>query len=73
MACLEADLVLARDPGLLRDADPAPFRDPDLRLHDVEPGHLLGYRVLHWMRVHLDEVEGVRVRVEEELHGAGAT
>ena len=49
--------------------------DPDLRLHEVDVGDLLGHRVLDLdPRVHLDEhvLAGARARgVEQELDGAG--
>ena len=45
-------------------------RDPDLRLHQVDVGDLLGHGVLDLdAGVHLDE-DVVPVRVEQELHGA---
>ncbi len=45
-------------------------RDPDLRLHQVDVGDLLGHGVLDLdAGVHLDE-DVVPVRVQQELHGA---
>ncbi len=47
--------------------------DVDLRLHDVDARDLLGDGVLDLdARVHLDEVEGARVGIHQELDGAGA-
>jgi hypothetical protein len=46
---------------------------PDLGLHDVDAGDLLGHRVLDLdARIDLDEVEAVRIQVVEELDGPGA-
>ena len=70
---VEAHRVLGRDAGLGERADTAALGDPDLRLHDVEAGHDLGHRVLDLdARVDLDEVEGARVGIHQELDRAGA-
>jgi hypothetical protein len=51
----------------------APSSDVDLRLDDVDAGHLLGDGVLDLdARVHLDEVELARVHIHQELDRAGA-
>src|SRR5215831_18372571 len=47
------------------------FRHRDLLGDQVQPGHRLGDRVLHLdTRVHLQEVEGAAIGVDEELDGA---
>ena len=54
-------------------ADALPLDDVDLRLDDVDAGHLLGDGVLDLdARVDLDEVELSGRRVLQELHRAGA-
>ncbi len=79
--------VLGRDPALDRVAGERHRRlrgragrlgqgralgDADLRLHDVDAGDLLGHGMLDLHpRVDLDEVEGARVDVLQELDGAG--
>ncbi len=69
---VEADLRLRRHAGLWR-ADGRTLDNTDLRLDDVDAGHLLGDGVLHLdARVDLDEVEGAGIGVLQELHGAGA-
>ena len=53
---------------LLRPRQRLPGRDAELGRHQVEPGHLLGHRMLHLQaRVHLEEVE--LVALDDELHG----
>ena len=57
----------------LGQPEPAPLRDRDLLSDQVEPGDRLGHRVLHLdTRVHLEEPERGRFRVDQELHGAQA-
>ena len=50
-----------------------PVEDVDLRLDDVDAGHLLGDGVLDLdARIDLDEIEFPGVGVLQELYGAGA-
>ena len=59
------DLLLPQRQGLAG-------RDPELPLDQIEPGDLLGHRVLHLQtRVHLHEVE-MSTRLDDELHRPGA-
>ena len=68
---VQFDVFLARHVAVLV-ADAPPLGEADLRLDDVDAGHLLGDGVLDLdARVHLDEIEGVGVGVHEELHRAG--
>ena len=54
-----------------RSAEGLAGRDPQLGLHEVDVGDLLGHGVLDLdPRVHLDEVV-VALGAEQELHGAG--
>ncbi len=56
-----------------RVADRGAPGDPDLRLDDVDAGHLLGDGVLDLdARIDLDEVEFAGVGIHQELDGAGA-
>ena len=67
----QRDRLLPRHAGIGL-ADSRPGRDAELRLHDVDPGDLLGDRVLDLQPgVELDEVEGPRLFVDEELDGSG--
>ena len=51
----------------------AALGDADLRLDDVDAGHLLGDRVLDLdARIDLDEVEGAGIGIHQELDRAGA-
>src|SRR5690606_15271962 len=43
----DRDPVAAGVVAVVALADARAFGDPDLRLDDVDPGHLLGHRVLH--------------------------
>src|SRR5690606_23103994 len=64
---VEPDLLLWRY-ARGRFADSGPFEKADLRLDDVDAGHLFGDGVLDLdAGVDLDEVEGARVGVHEEL------
>ena len=57
-AQLDRDAARARP--LRRNA--APFCEPKLQRHKVQPGHLLGHRMLHLKpRVHLEEGERLRI------------
>src|SRR5690606_17917889 len=65
------DRPAARRDLLLPEGEPLPCRYAQLPLHQVDPGHELGDRVLHLQAgVHLEEVE-LSIAVEEELAGAG--
>ena len=69
---VETDAVLRRHTALRR-ADRGAVQDMDLRLDDVDAGHLLGHRMLDLdARIDLDEVEFSRVGIHEEFDGAGA-
>ena len=66
------DGVLRGTGGVRTIPDGASFGHPDLGLHQVHSGDLLGDRVLDLdARVHLDEVETAGVEIVEELHRAG--
>ena len=69
---VELDVLLGRDTGFGR-ADRVAVEDVDLRLDDVDAGHLLGDGVLDLdARIDLDEVEVAGVGVHQELDRAGA-
>lgn len=69
----QSDSGLRRHPGLRGDTEPATFRDPDLRLHDVNAGDHLGHGVLDLdARIDLDEVEGPISLIHQELDRAGS-
>ncbi len=69
---VEDDLLLRRHAGRGR-ADRGAFQDVDLRLDDVDAGHLLGDGVLDLdARIDLDEIEGTGVRIHQELDRARA-
>ena len=69
---VEANLALARH-ARFDLADRGAFGDMNLRLDDVDAGHLLGDGVLDLdARVDLDEEEGAGVGVHEEFDRAGA-
>ena len=69
---VEADVALARH-ARGRVADRGALGDADLRLDDVDAGHLLGDGVLDLdARIDLDEVELAGVGIHQELDGAGA-
>jgi hypothetical protein len=58
------------DPRLV-EPQPLTRRDPQLCVHEIDPRHPLGDRMLDLeARVHLQEVEAAVVG-DEELHGAG--
>ena len=65
------DRVLAAKPdGFVRQWKP--LSDHDLRFHNVDTGNFFSDRVLYLdSRVHFDEVELVRVGINEKLNGAG--
>ena len=68
---LRADGVLRRQADLGIGQRHA-LGDEDLRLDDVDASHFLGDRVLDLnSRIDFDEVELVRVAIDEELDGAG--
>ena len=68
---VEADIALARH-ARGRVADLGAAGDPDLRLDDVDAGHLLGDGVLDLdARIDLDEIELAGVGIHQELDGAG--
>ena len=65
------DRPAARDDVLLRERQPLAGGDANLPLHEVDPRHELGDRMLDLEpRVHLEEVE-LAVAVEQELARAG--
>src|SRR3989454_583769 len=73
---LGVDAALDRPAALndvrLREAQRPPGRDLDLRLHEIDPGHGLGDRVLDLdAGVHLEEVEATFL-VDQELDRARA-
>ena len=44
------------------------LRDLNLRLHDVDPRHHFGDGVFHLhARIHLDEIPGARIRIDEKF------
>jgi hypothetical protein len=70
---VEPDILLPRDTRLRRADRVLPSSDMDLRLDDVDAGHLLGDRVLHLdARIDLDEVELAGVGIHQEFDRAGA-
>ena len=70
---VEGDLALARHAARLLVADGGAFGEADLRLDDVDAGHLLGDGVLDLdARIDLDEVDGAGIGIHEELDRAGA-
>ena len=67
---VEGDFLLGRH-AALGLADRRAGSDPDLRLDQVDAGHLLGDRVLHLdPRIDLDEIGSPGVHVVEELDRA---
>ena len=65
------DLILRRQADL-RPVEPFALRNENLRSHDVDAGHFFGDGVLDLdPRIDLDEVQLVRVRIDEELDRAG--
>ena len=70
------DRVAARRDAVLAQAEVGegrPGRNLELRLHQVDAGHLLGHGVLHLdARVAFDEEVLARVRLDQELHGPRA-
>ena len=69
---VEPDVRLRRH-ARFRRADRLAFEDVDLRLDDVDAGHLLGDRVLDLdARIDLDEVELAGIGIHQELDRAGA-
>src|SRR5690606_19075491 len=69
---IQPDVLLPRNTAF-RSADGEAVEDVDLRLDDVDAGHLLGDRMLHLdARIDLDAVELPAIGVLEELDGAGA-
>ena len=70
---VEADIGLFGD-AAFGGAEHGPLRDANLRLDQIDAGDGLGHRMLHLdARVDLDEKEIARVRVHQELDGAGAS
>ena len=68
---VQLDLSLRGHPGGLRQG--LALFDQDLRLHDVDAGHLFGDGVFHLNAgVHLDEVEFLIVHIHQEFDGARA-
>ena len=64
--------ILLRRDAAFGLADPGAGGDADLRLYQVDAGDLLGHGVLDLdARIDLDEVEGVRVGIHQELDRAG--
>ena len=64
------DRPAAQRDVVLREAELLARRDAELLLHEIEPGHQLGHRVLDLQaRVHLEEVE-VALAVHQELDRA---
>ena len=60
---IEMNVLLRRDPAFRRP-DRLSFRNPDLRLDDVNAGDLFGHRMLHLdARIDLDKIEGARLRI----------
>ena len=69
---VQPDVGLRRNAGLGR-ADGETVEDVDLRLDDVDAGHLLGDGVLDLdARIDLDEVEIAGVGILQEFDGAGS-
>ena len=70
---------MAREPDVLLFgheavgvADPEPFRNPELRLDDVDPRDLLCHGVLDLdPGIDLDEIERARIGIHQELDRAG--
>ena len=70
---VEPDVALARHAGGRGVADRGAVGDADLRLDDVDAGHLLGDGVLDLdARIDLDEIELAGVGIHQELDRAGA-
>ena len=70
---VEPDRRPARHAGAGGSPIAAPSSDADLRLDDVDAGHLLGDGVLDLdARIDLDEVELAGVGIHQEFDGAGA-
>jgi methylmalonyl-CoA mutase N-terminal domain/subunit len=68
----DLDRVAAQLDVGLGHAHPVPGGDPQLGLREVDPGDEFGDGVLHLEAgVHLQEVEGLEVLVEQELAGPG--
>src|SRR5262249_41164506 len=66
------DRVAGRFQRRLREGDPLTRRDPDLFRNEIDSRDLLGHRMLDLdARVHLEKVEPIGGRVEQELHGPG--
>ncbi len=69
---VEPDVVLLRH-ARFRCPDDRTFEQPDLRLDDVDAGDDFGHRMFDLdARVHFDEVEFVRIGIEQELDRACA-
>ena len=69
---VQPDILLRRH-ARFRRADGKAVENVDLRLDDVDAGHLLGDGVLDLdARVDLDEIGGVRIGIHQELDRAGA-
>src|SRR6202158_1370982 len=65
------DCVAASDNVLLPHPQSFAGGDPQLRMHEVDPGHPFGDRVLDLeARVHFEKVE-FAVRIEQKLDGPG--
>ena len=68
---MQADVVLTGHAGGLGQG--LAFLDQDLRLHDVDAGHLFGDGMFDLdAGVHLDEEEFPRIHIHQEFDGAGA-
>ena len=70
---VQVDIALARHAARLLVADGRALGEADLRLDDIDAGHLLGDGVLDLdARIDLDEVDRAGIGIHQELDRAGA-